>query len=266
MTQPPAPTKTRKKPGRKKGAPLTERELAARRANTKLSTGPRTDAGKAISSRNAWKNGATSAIAKQSFRNGANSVAQLFGKPCLRTCPMHPDNPDRDPATPLCSLVLDGVTNVGGNCLDKSVYLHAFNSLMDAMAEGSLDGMHAVLASEGAGMLQILSDLRTTIARDGLMVKIPMVDKNGNALRDEDGSLLYGDYRANPLLGALTTMMDKLGISLPEMLATPQSRARAKQGEDIGKGVQGLLGSIMQRAGAPQGNGLPALPHEEGDK
>lgn len=256
-----------KKPGRPAGKPLSEAELQQRRDAAKLSTGPRTEAGKTTVSRNAWKHGLTSSLAKQTFRSGAESVAQMFGKPCLRTCPLHPDNPQREPDSPICGLVVDGLTNVGGNCLDKTVYVNAFTALMDAMAEGSLDGMHGVLAAEGAAMLQMLSEIRSSIARDGLMLKVPIVLKSGDVAKDGDGTIIAGDWKPNPLLPAMVMLFDKLGISLPEMLATPQARHRAKTGEDAAKTFQGLLGGIMQRAGAPpiEGEGFPALPHEAGD-
>ena len=269
MTETAEPTP--RKPGRPPGKPLSEAELEQRRDAAKLSTGPRTEAGKDRSSRNAWKHGLHSGLARQSFRSGAESVAQLFGKPCLRTCPMHPDNPNRAEDTAPCSLVVDGLTNVGGNCLDKTVYVNAFTALMDAMAEGSLDGMHGVLAAEGAAMLQMLSEIRTSIAREGLMMKVPLIVKAGEGrtelARDEDGTLVIGEWKPNPLLPAMVMLFDKLGISLPEMLATPQAKSRAKTGEDAAKTFQGLLGGIMQRAGAPPPSGaFPALPHEDGDE
>ena len=55
---------------------------------------------------------------------------QLFGKPCVTTCPFHPDNPERKEKP--CGLVLDGLTHAGGSCLDKTVYVHALESLMGA--------------------------------------------------------------------------------------------------------------------------------------
>lgn len=237
-----------KRPGRPPG-PCNEREIAARRANAQHSTGPRTEAGKAASSRNSWKHGMHSAVAKASFRQGADSLAQLFGKPCRTTCPIHPDNPER--AGPACGLVLDGVTNAGGNCLDKTVYVNAFSALMDALAEGSLDGMHGVLAAEGAAMLEMLGQIRAEIARNGLLLKIPVTTKEGKVVTDAEGDIVFGDYKPNPLLPSMILLFDKLGISLPELLATPQARSRAKTGESAAETFSGLLGGIMQRAGQP---------------
>lgn len=262
MTDTPAP----KKAGREPGKPLSAAELAQRRAAALKSTGPRTEEGKAASSRNAWKHGMNSAVAKQSFRAGADSVAALFGKPCLRTCPIHPDNPDRDTTREPCSLVLEGVTNAGGSCLDKTVYVNAFTSLIAAMENGEMSGIQGVMAGEAAAMLQILNQLRTEIAKMGMVVRVPVILKGGEALIDKDGDIVYGDFKVNPALSSLIMLAEKLGISLPEMLATPQARSRAKTGEKAADTFSSLLGGIMQRGSAPPGRDpLPALPHEEGD-
>lgn len=260
MTATPAP----KKPGRPPGKPLSEAERQQRRDASVLSTGPITEAGKAASSRNAWKHGLTSVVAKQSFKAGADSVAQLFGKPCLKTCPIHPDNPDRDQNRDPCSLVLDGITNAGGNCLDKAVYVNAFTSLIAAMENGDMEGIQGVMAGEAAAMLQILNQLRTEISKMGLMVRKPIILKGGTVLRDGEGEIIYGDLQVNPGLSQLIFLADKLGINLPEMLATPQSRSRAKTGEQAADTFSALLGGIMQR-GQRAADPLPALPHEEKD-
>ena len=263
-TAAPVPRKAGRPPG-----PLNERELAARRANAQLSTGPKTEEGKTTVSRNAWKTGTHSALAKQSFRQGLDSVAQMFGRPCLRTCPIHPDNPHRDAERAPCTLVTEGLTNVGGNCLDKVVYVTAFTALMDAMAEGDMGGAQGVMAAEGAAMLQMLSEIRHSISRDGLLLKVPAITKLGHVVMDADGEPVIAEYKPNPLLPAMILLFDKLGISLPEMLATPQSRSRAKTGEAAADTFQTLLGGIMNRAGAKpplDPDALPALPHEDGDQ
>lgn len=229
---------------------LSERQLAQRRAAAKNSTGPKTEAGKDICSRNAWKHGRNSALAKMNFRkSGADSIAQLFGKPCLTTCPMHPRNPKRPKNAPICNLVVDGLTDVGGNCLDKTVYVNAFTALIDAMEEGSLEGMHALLAAEGAASLEILNHIRMAIAENGVMITIKARDKDGQLVYDKQGKEVIDDVKTNPLLGAYTGFLRELGISLPEMLTTPKSRNAAKVSEDNADALQTMLGGIMQRAG-----------------
>lgn len=259
-----AQKKTRKKTGRPPG-PLNERELAARKANAQLSTGPKTEAGKTASSRNAWKHGLNSAAAKQAFVNGADSLAQSFGKPCLTTCPKHPDNPDRTDTA--CGLVLDGMTHAGKNCLDKTVYVHAYAAILDGM-EGAMDGMHAVLAAEGAAALQLIHQLRTEITTNGMSVPQYAINKNGDVVcrPGTDEPIVLG-YTVNPLWGVLIGLLDKMGVSLPEMLATPQARSRAKINDDTADAMTTLLGTFMQRARAGSGaighgNGKPAIDHD----
>src|SRR5678815_1606287 len=96
-----------------------ENQAKATEASRELSTGPKTEEGKAAVSRNGWKHGRYSAINRAHFGVGATSMAKLFGKPCRTTCPYHPENPERTEMP--CSLVLDGLTHAGGSCLDKTV-------------------------------------------------------------------------------------------------------------------------------------------------
>lgn len=258
-------TPTQRKPGRPAGKPLSERELDQRRTAAAASTGPRTDIGKARSSRNAWKHGRYSPVAQQSFRSGADSLAAIFGKPCVTTCPIHPNNPNRDTSREPCSLVEQGITQAGGNCLDKTVYVNAFTSLIEAMENGEMSGIQGVMAGEGAAMMQLLNQLRTEVLRAGLLVRVPIMLKDGSVLRDADGEIVFGDVKVNPGLSSLIMLAEKMGISLPEMLATPQARARAKTGQQAADTFSQMMGGIMQRGAASQG-ALPALPHEPGDE
>lgn len=243
------PAKKRKKPGRKRGAPLTPAEQAQRQAAADRSTGPRTEEGKSRSSRNAWKHGQSSAMAKVTFaQNGAASMARMFGKPCVTSCPLHPDNPD---VVYPCSLVVDGLTRAGGNCLDKTVYINALAALADAMENGELSGVHAMLAAEGGKVMQLLHELMREISTTGLMICIPMITKEGAVVYDRDGHIVAMDYKPNPMIPAYIKLLSDFGISLPEMLATPQARAKAKTGEQAADTFQTMMGAIFQRAGAP---------------
>lgn len=232
--------------------PLTPAQLEQRRAAALNSTGPKTDQGKARSSRNAWKHGLTSAASKMAFQQGAASMASLFGKPCLTTCPMHPDNPER--SMPPCGLVTDGMTSAGGNCLDKTVYVHAYAAILDGM-QGAMEGMHQMLAAEGAAALQLVHQLRSQLTTDGIAIPQYAVDKEGRVVMDPEnpGRKLVIGMQVNPLWGVLLGMIDKLGISLPEMLATPAARSRAKLNEDAADAMTSVLGAIMQRANGHRG-------------
>lgn len=239
--------------------PVSDRKREANRRNAQLSTGPKTDEGKAASSRNAWKHGLNSAVAKSTFaRHGAQAMAKLFGKPCLTTCPMHPDNPE---VVHPCSLVLDGITSAGGNCLDKTVFVQSLAAIHDAMAGGEMDGVHAMLAAEGGKVMQLLHETMSEITNNGLMTAVPMVTKEGDVVYDREGKIVIADYKPNPMLAVYIKLLGDFGISLPEMLATPQSRARAKVGEDNANAMQTLMGRIAQAAG-PMPAARPALVHK----
>ena len=244
-------------------APISQRQLEANRNNAQLSTGPRTEAGKAASSRNAWKHGRNSATAKVTFaQHGAQALAQLWGKPCQTTCPIHPDNPasgDRP-----CSIVLDGMTSAGGNCLDKTVFIHALSAVHDAIDAGEMTGVNAMLAMEAGKFMQLLHEMAQEIATKGLMTAVPMVTKDGDVVYDREGKMVIAEYRLNPMIAGYTKLLSDVGISLPEMLATPQARARAKTTEQTHDVFQTMMGRIMHGAGplpaaAPV---RPVLPHQ----
>lgn len=259
MTKPKPPSKTAA--ARK---PVSARKIEANRRNALKSTGPRTEAGKAACSRNGWKTGLHSAVAKQAFaQHGVASLARLWGKPCLTTCPMHPENPD---ATTHCTLVLEGLTRAGGNCLDKTVYVQALSALHDAMERGELGGVHAMLANEGGKVMQLLHELMGEITGKGLMLPVPMVTKLGDVVYDRDGNMMIAEYKPNPMIPAYIKLLGDFGISLPEMLATPQSRARAKTGEQNADTFQTMMARIYQQAGgaALRPPALPALQAGEG--
>lgn len=252
---------------RRNGRELSPAELEQRR-NASLvarehATGPRTEEGKAASSRNAWKHGRYSAINRQSFGLGAGSMAKLFGKPCVTTCPFHPNNPDRVEAP--CSLVLDGLTHAGGSCLDKTVYVNALQSLMQAMTDNDMDGMHGVLATEMASSLQMLHHFRQEIGEKGVMVAIPMVNKDGGAVLDPNtGEMLVSDYKLNPIIPHLIRFTESLGINFAELMATPRAREKMRENEDEAGLMQSLIGAIAQRAPRKIGRTIEQ-PAEDGE-
>lgn len=220
----------------------------ANEASRDLSTGPRTEAGKAAIGRNNWKHGRYSAINKAQFGLGATSLQKLFGKPCLTTCPFHPDNPDRTEKP--CGLVLDGLTHAGGSCLDKTVYVHALDSLMGAMRDGEMDGMHGVLANEIASNLQIVDQVRQALVQHGVYIPQYDRDKEGNVVLDpRTGEPMIFDMKLNPALFALAKLNDSLGINIAELLATPRARQRVQDEDDAADGLQRAIGAIFARAG-----------------
>ncbi len=226
--------------------PLTEAQLRQRREAAAKSTGPRTQAGKAASSRNAWKTGEHSAatrLIRQQWGVGA------LGKPCRRTCGQYP-----------CSLVDAGHTQPGGDCLDKTVYMAAFDRLITSLQSGSADPMQDVLAAEAAGALEILHRLREEIAEHGMSREIPAVDKDGNVIMHE-GRAVPAKIIDNPAIGKYIALLDRLGINLPELLATPRSVSKAGQGDDAVDAVAELLAGAA-RAGLRR----PVTVDQDGDQ
>lgn len=234
--------------------PLSEAQLAQRRAAAAHSTGPRTDEGKARSSRNGWKHGMYSAVHRAHFGNGLKALLGTMGKPCLTTCPIHPDNPNR--TEPACTLVEEGITSAGGNCMDKQVYVHAFGAIIDAVESRQMEGVHALMASEVASTLQMLHELKTRVTDLGPMIGIPMIDGDGRVVTRADGSEVMGKWVTNPGWPVVLKTLEVLGINLGELLATPKSQAQAKVEGEKADAMQTLLGGIFQRGAAARG----ALP------
>lgn len=258
MTKP-----TSRKPAKKAAKPRTEKQREASRKNALKSTGPRTEAGKAASCRNAWKTGEHSAIAKTTFaQHGATAMAKLWGKPCVTTCPVHPDNPA---AQSHCQLVVDNITRAGGNCLDKTVFVQAMTALVDAMEGGEMGGVQAMLAVEGGKVMQLLHEMLQEVITNGLSIAVPAITKEGDVVYDRDGAKVIIDYRPNPMLGYYLRTLSEFGVSLPEMLATPKARASAKLGEAAVDSFQSMLGRIYQAAGPMPAAARPVIEHDKGE-
>ncbi|NMW24647.1 hypothetical protein HFP05_09790, partial [Rhodanobacter denitrificans] len=198
------------------------------------------------SSRNGWVHGRYSAVNRAQFGLGATSMAKMFGKPCVTTCPFHPDNPNRTESP--CSLVLDGLTHAGGSCLDKTVYVHALDALMRVFADGDMDGMNGLLATEMAGNLQLLRQIREEISERGLLIEIPAISKEGILVLDAKGDRVVADLKPNPMLTHLIKFSESMGINFPELMVTPRAREKLKDDDEAADGLQSLLGAIFNRA------------------
>mgnify|MGYP003403685114 CR=1 FL=1 len=250
-------TETPATPGKRQ---LTEAELAQRRAasprGAAMATGPRTEEGKAISSRNAWKHGLRSDAWQRMQRNGQLPSRMMFGRPCVTTCAYHPENTQRTEHP--CGHVVRNETRAGGDCLDRTVYADAFERIIEALGDGRIDSMHGLLAHQVAEAIETLQMLKREISENGMVVSIPMVNRDGELVKDSEGKTVPGKMFSNPSLAHYTRLLEVLGISLPELLATPRAKAREQVEADAGDAMQGLIGGIFARTR----KGAPVAPKE----
>ena len=247
---------------------LTEAELRQRREAAERSTGPRTEEGKARSSRNSWVHGRYSAINQRHFSAGVGLQAQHFGKPCRSTCPKHPDNPERSVAA--CPLVVDGLTRDVVDMLDverKQVFVDAFDSLMEAMERHDLDGVHGLMASQAAQAIEQLQEMREAVRQHGYLQKIPATTREGDVIYDQNGNTVAAKWVPNPLLAHLNKLMEVLGVNLGEMMATRKARQKAQDAEDSQTAMQKMLGQMFSvaRSQAPPGRTLEHSRDDVGD-
>lgn len=264
--------------------PLTEAQIAQRRAAGRVrrpqlsaaelqqrqtaslaardhSTGPITEEGKTASSRNAWKHGQYSAATKRTFAMVGGSLSVMFGKSCKTTCPVHPDNPNRTEAP--CSLVERGLTRAGADCLDKQVYVEAFDAIMASLQDGEMDGMNGVLAANLSANLQLLQRMREEISTKGLVFFTPLQDADGQVVYDKHGEPAVAKVHQNPTVMMLIRMSESLQLNLPELLATPLARSKLKDAEEDRSTMATLLGAVMLKA--PANRRLPqTIEHQDG--
>lgn len=229
--------------GKKRPYTMSEEALEQRRQASLVArdhaTGPKTEEGKAASSRNAWKHGLRSrALSDESWKG----IGALFGKPCRTTCRHYP-----------CSMVEDELTKPGEDCLDKTVYVQAFDSLLSAMKEGNIDSMHGALASEAAGAFELLHNIREHIAEKGLTIFMPALNKNGEAIcytdPDTGETKTAGTYGVNPLFHHYAKLLADLGINLPELLATPRAHKKAEGDGDARDAFADMMGRLANLPG-----------------
>lgn len=221
----------RREAGRKggqalKGRELSDAQLQQRRDAAAKSTGPRTEDGKAASSRNNWKTGEYSAITKMDLWQ--RTMLQVHGKPCQSTCEQYP-----------CSLVDEGLTIPGDDCKDKTVFVQAFDSIMATLATGDVQHAHGLIGAQMAGAMEILQKLREAIVKQPIAYK-PLVNKAGDVV----GEIPI----ANPVLSQYVKLLGELGINLPEAMATPKAVLSQKNAEETTDAIGDLFGKLANVA------------------
>ena len=181
---------------------LTPAAINQRRQASQLSTGPVTEAGKASSSKNAWKHGLR-----------AHTRILNLGKPCKSTCPEYP-----------CSLVDDGATQPGQQCLDKEYMLSCVEAVSRAVVSGDLSGLKDVAALQMGQSIQVIDELQASILEYGVYMKDEKLDK--------DGKVIGYALKPNPSLLPLSNLLKAVGMTLPDFMITPAAVERKKSDED----------------------------------
>jgi len=221
-----------RKSGRPAGKPLTRAELQQRRAAAKKSTGPTTDKGKAISSLNHFKHGMFAQKLK----------AHIRGKPCFSTCEKFST----------CVFVLHGKTRPGSKCLDVAdweVVAETTEAIILAMDCGDNSKLNAIAAANMSMMQALAYQMFADIQSRGINVQEYLINKDGNII----GSKAVD----NPHINNLIKIIDKLGINLPEFLATPQSQQKAATESEEAETAAAITRRLMDRLGPLSGNQNP---------
>lgn len=195
---------------------LSEAALEARRQNAQKSTGPVTPEGKEACSMNAWKHG----------QHSRKRILAL-GKPCKSTCPQYP-----------CSLVDDGATHPGQQCLDKEYMLSSINALSKAMTSGDLTDLKDIITLQLGGTIQVIDELQASILQYGVYMKSEKLGK--------DGKIIGYELKPNPSLLALANLLKAAGVTMPDFMITPAAVERKKESEKAAE----TLADIFRNAGS----------------
>jgi hypothetical protein len=164
--------------------------------------------------RNAWKHG----------ENAKGFLRQIF-RPCKSTCTQYP-----------CSLVKEGETEPGEQCIDKvqlAQSLHAFNK---ALSEGDITDLKDLAAVRLAGGFEVVGQLLQDILQDGTLIKSEKFDK--------EGGLLGYDLKSHPSLFHLGRLMETLNLSPADFMITPREIAKKETDDEGVKNAADILSRL----------------------
>ena len=171
--------------------------------------------------RNNWKHG----LYAKDFANRL--------KPCKSTCHRYP-----------CSMVNDGTTSPGGDCLDKAELMQFFRAVHTAITTQSTDDFNGYSALLIANSMKILQDMQEAILQDGTVLKREKMTKEG----------LQVEYVLHPALQALPKLIADLGMHPNEFMITPKAISK-QDTEEAGLRTLADLMSGVARKLKPQDNG-----------
>ncbi len=164
--------------------------------------------------RNNWKHG----LYAKDFANRL--------KPCKSTCPRYP-----------CTMVGDGITAPGGDCLDKTELLQFFRSVHTAITTKNTDDFNGYSALLIANSMKILQDMQEAILQDGTVLKREKQTREG----------LQIEYVMHPALAALPKLIADLGMHPSEFMITPKAIAKQEDEEEGLKTLADLMSGVARK-------------------
>lgn len=183
--------------------------------------------------KNAAKQPKGPGVAKNAWKHGRFSRDKLLATipPCKSTCKDYP-----------CSLVEEGKTKKGGDCLDKQEVIQVFESIMLAIKnreEGDQEAFQAELALLNANNVMIYRKIQQAIIEDGTMMQEGGIDK--------DGDYVLLGYKPHPLILSLIKMSGEMGITPRDLAITPKEIAKNKADEKGADSLDKLLSGLMRK-------------------
>lgn len=172
--------------------------------------------------RNNWKHGLYA-------RDFANRL-----KPCKSSCPNYP-----------CSMVKEGLTAPGGDCLDKAELMQFFRAVHTAITTKNTDDFNGYSALLIANSMKILQDMQEAILQDGTVLKREKRTKEG----------LQIEYVMHPALQALPKLIADLGMHPHEFMITPKAIAKQDTEEEGLKTLADLMSGVARKIKPQDGQG-----------
>lgn len=166
-----------------------------------------------LGNRNNWRHG----------MYAENFIGKM--KPCLSTCSHYP-----------CSLVDEGKTKPGEDCLDKVEVLQFYRAVHKAVKDKDYEEFNDLAALQIGNTIKVIDMLIEDLLRDGTVVRREKYDAKGN---------LVIEYVTHPSLLALPKLIADLGLTPAEFMITPRAIDKGNTERETAKS----LAELMSRAG-----------------